>query len=126
MTFRRESKWFAAELLGSTIIVQYVVHNEGAKWRKRFLKITKKAILIMPIGSHCESQSHIPLMEIVLKEKHDIRKSDITLEDKMNYDAVVRLCSPFNRKKTYKGKRSRFKCYLLLAENHPPYLIFLH
>ena len=102
MTFRRESKWFAAELLGSTILVQYVVHNERAKWRTRFLKITKKAILIMPIGSHCESQSHIPLMEIVLKEKHDIRKSNMTLEDKMNYDAVVRLCSPINRKKLRK------------------------
>ena len=65
-------------------------------------------------------------MEIVLKEKHDIRKSDMTLEHKMNYDAVVRLCSPINRKKTYKGKHSRFKCYLLLAENHPSNLIFLH
>jgi hypothetical protein len=41
-------------------------------------------------------------MEIVLKEKHDIRKSNMTLEDKMNYDAVVRLCSPINRKKLRK------------------------
>nr|CAH0104306.1 unnamed protein product [Daphnia galeata] len=41
------------------------------------------------------SPNHIfLLMEIVLKEKHGIRKSDINLENKMNYDAVVRLRSP--------------------------------
>jgi hypothetical protein len=107
--FRRGSKWVADELLGSTIPVQYVVHNEEANLRTRFLKITKKAKLIVPIGSHCESQSHILLMETVLKEKHDIRKSDITLEYKMNYDAVVRLCSPINCTKTYERKRSRHK-----------------
>nr|CAH0105857.1 unnamed protein product [Daphnia galeata] len=33
-------------------------------------------------------------MEIVSKKKHNLRKSDMTLEDKMNYDAVVCLCSP--------------------------------
>nr|CAH0103895.1 unnamed protein product [Daphnia galeata] len=42
---KRESKWFAVELLGSMILVQYVVHNEGAKWRTRFLKITKKSYI---------------------------------------------------------------------------------
>ena len=75
----------------------------------------------MPIGSQCESQLHIPLMEIVLKENHGIRKSNMTLENKMNYDAFVRHSGLINRTKT-----SRFKCYLLLAENHPANHIFLH
>jgi hypothetical protein len=82
--FSRGSKWFAAELLQSTIPVQDVVH-EGAKLRIRFLKITKNAKLIMPIGSNFVSPNHISLLlKIVSKEKHGLRKSDMNLEDKMN------------------------------------------
>jgi hypothetical protein len=65
--------------LQSTIPVQDVVH-EGAKLRRRFLKITKNAKLIMPIGSNFVSPNHISLLlKIVSKEKHGLRKSDMNL-----------------------------------------------
>lgn len=41
------------------------------------------------------SPTHVSLlMKTVSKEIHGLRISDLNLEDKMNYDAVVRLCNP--------------------------------
>ncbi|KZS05076.1 Uncharacterized protein APZ42_031826 [Daphnia magna] len=92
--FSPGSKWFAAELLQNTISVQDVVH-EGAKLRTRFVKIINDAKLIMHIGSNFVSPTHVSLlMKTVSKEIHGLRISDLNLEDKMNYDAVVRLCNP--------------------------------
>ncbi|KAK4013193.1 hypothetical protein OUZ56_025427 [Daphnia magna] len=88
------SKWFLAELLQNTIPVQDVVH-EGAKLRTRFVRIINDAKLIMHIGSNFVSPTHVSLlMKTVSKEIHGLRISDLNLEDKMNYDAVVRLCNP--------------------------------
>ena len=63
----------------------------GAKLRTRFLKRTK----FMVIGEKIASCSFVEdLLNLVTKDKHKLREGDLNLNDKMNYGAVERLCSP--------------------------------
>ncbi|KAK4009537.1 hypothetical protein OUZ56_018671 [Daphnia magna] len=92
--FGKSSTWFVAELVSSCIPVQDIIH-EGAKLRTRVLKSLPQSKLIMPFGDKTATPSYIiSLMDFVTKDQHGLREGDIFLEDKMNYDAVLRICRP--------------------------------
>jgi|688.fasta_scaffold562984_1 hypothetical protein len=49
----------------------------------------------MAIGEKIASCSFVEaLLNLVMKDKHKLREGDLNLNDKMNYGAVERLCSP--------------------------------
>ena len=74
----------------SFISIQDPTHL-GAKLRCRLGKCDK----FMPLGNKIASLAHITeLMGKVGKDVHGLREGDILFEDKMNYDAVRRLCNP--------------------------------
>ena len=81
--------WFHGLKLNAVIPIQDPVHV-GTKLRTRFLKREK----FLPFGNKIASPSDIEsLIKIVSKDKHHLRLSDLNLQDKMNFDAVQRLCS---------------------------------
>jgi hypothetical protein len=70
--------------------VQDTVHL-GAKFRTRLLKLQKP----MPFGNTVANQAHlINLTRQFTKDKHLLKEGDLLPQDKMNYDAVFRLCNP--------------------------------
>ncbi|KAK4021394.1 hypothetical protein OUZ56_003310 [Daphnia magna] len=74
------------------IPVQDTIHL-GAKLQTRFWKTQN----ILPSGNKIASPAHIInlIKNIgVTKDKHGLRDRDLELIDKMNYDAVTRLCNP--------------------------------
>lgn len=83
--------WFFATIDDdSPIPVQDTVH-EGAKMRTRLLKDDKP----MPFGNFIACRENLEtLCGLVTKDKHRLQERDLLLEDKMNYDAVVRLSRP--------------------------------
>ena len=84
------SPWFVAKTLTSCKPIQDVIH-ERAKLRTRLLK----SHLRLPFGNCVASVSDLFFLKnSVTKEKHLLRDGDMLLEDKMNYDAVLRLCRP--------------------------------
>lgn len=66
----------------------------GAKLRVRLLKFTK----FLALGNRiCSCSDLIDLLIKVSKDKHLLRPDDLNYKDKMNYDAVERLCKPHIR-----------------------------
>jgi hypothetical protein len=92
--FTKKATWFAAVDSVQCIPFQDTIH-EGAKLRVRLLKTH----MLLPFGDNVASVSDILcLMSQVSKDKHLLRECDVRLQDKMNYDAVTRLCRPELRK----------------------------
>jgi hypothetical protein len=49
----------------------------------------------MPFGNTVANQAHlINLTRQFTKDKHLLKEGDLLPQDKMNYDAVFRLCNP--------------------------------
>lgn len=92
--FSKKFRLFVSESLSWCIPVQDTKH-EGAKLRTRLLKNH----LLLPFGNKVASSADLnTLMDCVSKDKHLLRERDWLQEDKMNYDAVLRLCRPKLRK----------------------------
>jgi hypothetical protein len=88
--FSKRATWFVADIINTCIPFQDTVH-EGAKLRTRFLKTH----MSLPFGNYVAHPSCIRnLMDKVGKDKHLLLEGDLYLKDKMNYDAVGRLCRP--------------------------------
>ena len=84
--------WFAAQVVTETIPVQDTIHL-GAKFRVRLLK--RERGIFMVLGNKVASCSDLEhLLRRVSKDLHLLRDGDINQHDKMNYDAVERLCNP--------------------------------
>lgn len=65
----------------------------GAKFRTRLLKRDRATFLT--IGKGIASVSDLEqLLTEVTKGQHHLKNGDLNLHDKMNYDAVRRLCDP--------------------------------
>ena len=88
---RNKWPWFAAQVVTEKIPVQDTIHL-GAKLRVRLLKKEKGIFMVMgnKIAS-CSDLEH--LLQRVSKDHHLLRDGDVNQHDKMNYDAVERLCS---------------------------------
>lgn len=70
--------------------VQDTVHI-CTKLRTRFLKPD----VILPIGNYIASATHLQtLIEIYSKDKHFLTQTDISPEDKINFNSAKRMCSP--------------------------------
>jgi hypothetical protein len=80
---------FVCIVLQGNIPVQDTIHL-GAKLRVRLLK----TLLFLVIGDKVATPAHIISMQNQFsKDQHNLREGDLLLEDKMNYDAVRRLCN---------------------------------
>jgi hypothetical protein len=89
---RNKCPWFAAQAVTEKIPVQDTIHL-GAKLRVRLLK--RKRGIFMVMGNKIASCSDLEhLLRRVSKDHHLLRDGDVNQHDKMNYDAVERLCSP--------------------------------
>jgi hypothetical protein len=88
---RNKWPWFAAQVVTEKIPFQDTIHL-GAKLRVRLLKKEKGIFMVMgnKIAS-CSDLEH--LLQRVSKDHHLLRDGDVNQHDKMNYDAVERLCS---------------------------------
>ena len=92
LSLKRKWKWFVADAIEDTIPVQDTIH-EGAKLRVRLLK--RERFKFLPLGNTIASCTHLEeLLGKVSKDKHLLKSGDLNLSDKMNYDAVERLCNP--------------------------------
>ena len=90
ISLRKKWPWFVCDYPHDNISIQDTVHL-GAKLRTRLLKLQKP----MPFGKMVANMAHlINLQRQLSKDKHLIRESDLFPQDKMNYDAVQRLCDP--------------------------------
>lgn len=93
LDLRRRLPHFACDLLRNVIPVQDTVHL-GAKLRVRLLK----TLLFLPVGDKIATPAHITSMQdLYSKDQHNLREGDLSLIDKMNYDAVNRLSKPVVR-----------------------------
>ncbi|XP_045023853.1 uncharacterized protein LOC116931101 [Daphnia magna] len=89
---KRQWDFFAADVINSAVPVQDTVHI-GAKFRTRLLKRDRATFLT--IGKGIASVSDLEqLLTEVTKGQHHLKNGDLNLHDKMNYDAVRRLCDP--------------------------------
>ena len=93
MVLRSKWDWFVADFRDDVFIpVQDTVHI-GAKIRARLLKRDRAVYLVF--GNRVASLSDLEaLRRVAGKDKHFLRESDLNPKDKMNYDAVERLCDP--------------------------------
>jgi len=90
---RRRLPHFVCDLLRNVIPVQDTVHL-GAKLRVRLLK----TLLFLAVGDKIATPAHITSMQdLYSKDQHNLREGDLSLIDKMNYDAVNRLSKPVVR-----------------------------
>jgi hypothetical protein len=89
---RNKWPWFAAKVVTEKIPVQDTIHL-GAKLRVHLLKRERGIFMVMgnKIAS-CSDLEH--LLRRVSKDYHLLRDGDVNQHDKINYDAVERLCSP--------------------------------
>ena len=87
---RKKWSWFVCDYYREHIPVQDTVHL-GAKLRTRLLKLQKP----MPFGNTVANQTHlVNLQRQFTKDKNLLKEGDLLPQDKMNYDAVFRLCAP--------------------------------
>ncbi|KAK4881467.1 hypothetical protein RN001_004786 [Aquatica leii] len=86
--------WFQINMeTDKPIVVQDTVHI-GTKLRTRLLKIKLQII----IGKYIASPAHLEeLVERVSKDKHLLTNSHLKLDDKMNFEAVEKMCSAMVR-----------------------------
>ncbi len=91
-TLKKKWPWFAADLIDEAIPIQDTVHI-GAKLRVRLLK--REKAIFLALGNKIASVSDLEmLLRAVSKDEHLLKDGDLNQHDKMNYDAVERLCNP--------------------------------
>ena len=93
MVLRSKWDWLVADFRDDVFItVQDTVHI-GAKMRARLLKQDRAVYIVFKdrVASLSDLEA---LRRVAGKDKHFLRESDVNPKDKMNYDAVERLCDP--------------------------------
>lgn len=89
---KQRYRWSASDLPTTCIPIQDPTHL-GTEFRVRIRRREKGAFL--PLGNKIASCSDLEaLLACVSKDQHLLREGDLNLYDKMNYDAVERLCKP--------------------------------
>lgn len=91
MALSKKWPWFAAQVVNERIPVQDTIHL-GAKLRVRLLKRERGIFLVLGNKVACCSDIE-HLLRKISKDRHLLRDGDVNQHDKMNYDAVERLCS---------------------------------
>jgi len=83
------SEWYCCDTADPVTMIQDTIHLLN-----RFKTRLNKASIVLPFGKYLASSSHLHIIvKNVSKTVHGLSEYDLTKEDKMNFDATVKMCS---------------------------------